>query len=162
MTYYDEIAKTYDELHKEEQIKKIQIILDEDLVRHTDTVLDVGCGTGFSLDYFNAKKIIGIDPAEKLIKQYSGKNKIILGCSENLPFKDKEFDVVVSFTAIQNFDDLEKGLEEIKRVGKNKFGLTFLKRSFKAKLIEDAIRKIFSEFKIKKIEEEKDFIFIVN
>ncbi|MGE0793322.1 MAG: hypothetical protein AB7V77_04050 [Candidatus Woesearchaeota archaeon] len=47
-------------------------------------------------------------------------------------------------------------------VGKNKFALTFLKKSMKAKLIEDLIRKVFSDFNIEKIDEEKDFIFIIN
>lgn len=178
MNYYDEIAKSYNELHKEEQLNKIKIVFDLDLIKPTDNVLDVGCGTGFSLDFFECKNIIGIDPSEKLISQYKGKNKIILGEAENLPFKDNEFDVVISFTAIQNFQDIEKGLREIKRVGKNKFALTFLKRSMKAEFIEKLIRKIFSEFKIentkgknvscepkttvfKRIEEQKDFIFII-
>lgn len=161
MNYYDEIAKNYDELHKEEQLEKIKIVFDLDLVKPKDKLLDVGCGTGFSLDCFECSEAIGIDPSKKLVEQYKGKQKIIVGNGENLPFKNNGFDVVISFTAIQNFDDVEKGLKEIKRVGNNKFALTFLKKSTKAKIIEDLIRKIFSEFKIEKIEEEKDFIFIV-
>ncbi|MGE0793321.1 MAG: class I SAM-dependent methyltransferase [Candidatus Woesearchaeota archaeon] len=161
MNYYNEIAQSYDELHKEEQLNKLQIIFDLDLVKPNDKLLDVGCGTGFSLDYFECKEAVGIDPAKKLIQQYKGKNKIIQGFAENLPFQNNEFDIVISFTAIQNFNDIEKGLNEIKRVGKNKFVLTFLKQSMKAKLIEDLIRKVFSDFNIEKIDEKKDFIFIV-
>ncbi len=161
MTYYDEIAKTYNELHKEEQMKKLKIILDEDLISSSDKLLDVGCGTGFSLDYFDVIESVGIDPAEKLIEQYAGKNKALVGCAENLPFENDFFDVVISITAIQNFEDIQKGLKEIKRVGKNKFGLTFLKRSIKSQLIEKLIRKTFSEFEIKIIEEDKDLIFII-
>ena len=161
MNYYDEISKTYDELHKEEQLAKIQIIFDEDLVKPQDKLLDVGCGTGFSLDCFECKEAIGIDPSEKLIQQYKGKHQVQVAQAEQLPFKDSQFDVVLSFTAIQNFDDIQKGLQEIKRVGKTKFGLTFLKRSMKAQIIEEIIEKVFSEFNIKKIEQEKDFIFII-
>jgi ubiquinone/menaquinone biosynthesis C-methylase UbiE len=161
MNYYDEISQSYDELHKEEQLNKLQIIFELDIIKPKDKLLDVGCGTGFSLDYFECKEAIGIDPSEKLIQQYKGSHKIICASAENLPFKNKEFDVVISITAIQNFDDIQKGLNEIKRVGKNKFALTFLKRSFKAQLIEDLIKKIFSEFKIERIEEEKDIIFII-
>jgi demethylmenaquinone methyltransferase / 2-methoxy-6-polyprenyl-1,4-benzoquinol methylase len=161
MTYYDEISKTYDELHKEEQLAKIQIIFDEDLVKPQDKLLDVGCGTGFSLDCFECKEAIGIDPSEKLIQQYKGKHQVQVAQAEKIPFKDSQFDVVLSFTAIQNFDDIQKGLQEIKRVGKTKFGLTFLKRSMKAQLIEDLIKKVFSQFNIKKIDQEKDFIFII-
>ena len=126
--YYNGIAAGYDELYKEEQLKKFAIVLeDKDLFEGTKTMLDVGCGTGFSLDYFPVEKITGVDPAEKLVEQYKGKQTIMVGSAEELPFEDNSFDLVTSFTAIQNFSDIKKGLEEIKRVGHHKFALTFLK-----------------------------------
>ncbi|MCA9477986.1 MAG: class I SAM-dependent methyltransferase [Nanoarchaeota archaeon] len=160
--YYNGIASGYDELYKEEQLKKFAILLaDDELFVGADTMLDVGCGTGFSLDYFPVKKATGIDPADKLVEQYTGKQTILVGAAEDLPFEDHSFDVVISMTAIQNFEDIRKGLEEIRRVGKNRFGLSYLKRSSKAEKIEDLIDEIFSEFQILRIEEEKDFIFII-
>jgi ubiquinone/menaquinone biosynthesis C-methylase UbiE len=59
-------------------------------------------------------------------------------------------------TAIQNFDNLEKGLNEIRRVGKH-YILTFLKKSPKRDTIEELIQKKFNV--IKKIEEDKDLIY---
>ena len=41
--------------------------------------------------------------------------------AENLPFKDNAFNFVVSITAIHNFSNIEKSLEEINRVGRNEF-----------------------------------------
>lgn len=160
--YYNDIATGYDELHKEEQFKKFDVLLaDNELFTHVSTLLDVGCGTGFSLDYFPVGTCVGIDPAAKLVEQYKGKHKIMVGSAEELPFDDHSFDVVISVTAIQNFTDVKRGLEEIKRVGKNKFGLTFLKHSSKAEMIEELIDEVFSEFQILRLEQEHDFIFII-
>lgn len=160
--YYNGISSGYDELYKEEQLKKFDILLeDKDLFNEVNTLLDVGCGTGFSLDYFPSKLATGIDPADKLVEQYVGKHTVIVGFAEKLPFEDDSFDVVISMTAIQNFSDIKKGLQEINRVGKNRFGLSFLKNSSNADKIEKYIDEIFSEFQILRFEEEKDLIFII-
>ena len=156
MRYYNSIAKGYDELHSEEQLEKCRIIAGN-FDSKDKRILDVGCGTGIAADFFRCK--IGIDPSEKLIaiaKKKFPKIKFILGNAENLPFKENEFDAVISVTAIQNFGDIAKGLSEIRRVGRE-FVLTFLKRSEKRKKIEGLIKKLF---KIKKIiKEEKDLIY---
>ncbi len=152
MTYYDEIANGYDELHKEEQLKKLKIIKDNLEINKFDKLLDVGCGTGFSLDYFDCN-CIGIDPSKM-----SKDSRIIKGKAESLPFKDNEFDIVISVTAIHNFDDIEQGLKEMKRVGKDKFAFSVLKKS---KSFNKIKKLIYNLFKIKKeIEEEKDVIFL--
>ena len=161
--YYNALAEGYDNLYKEEQLKKINIIKSNNFVHKNDYLLDVGCGTGFSLDLFEVKKAIGIDPSKELIKQYSGEQKIILGSAENLPFDNNSFDVVISITAIQNFTDIKKGLEEILRVGKNRFVITTLKKSTKHDLIIRNINSVFNkkEFEIVEIDEGKDTIFFI-
>jgi len=50
-------------------------------------------------------------------------------------------------------------LNEIKRVGKEKFILSFLKKSSKASEIKKLINSLFNVKK--EIEEEKDIIFII-
>ena len=105
------------------------------------------------------KEKIGIDPSKSLIRIARVNYPYIdffIGSSEQLTFKDKQFDVVISLTAIQNFDNVEKGLNEIKRVGKY-YILTFLKKSPKKDRIEELIQKKFNI--IKKIEEDKDIIY---
>ncbi|MFW5866062.1 MAG: class I SAM-dependent methyltransferase [Nanoarchaeota archaeon] len=161
MDYYDSIASGYDELHKVEQFQKLAIIDKTGIVRDSDRLLDVGCGTGFSLDYFSVKEAIGIDPSQGLISQYKGKQTIMQGYAESLPFDDHSFDVVISLTAIQNFDDIEKGLLEMKRVGKDRFALTILKRSPSTNLMRDFVKEIFENHAIEEIEEEKDIIFLI-
>ncbi|NQV09409.1 class I SAM-dependent methyltransferase [Candidatus Woesearchaeota archaeon] len=153
MTYYNEISKGYNELYKEEQLKKLSIIKENLNIKQDSRLLDVGCGTAFSLDYLNCTKI-GVDPSQELLKQ--SKHPVIKGEAENLPFKDKEFDFVISLTAIHNFHNIEKGLKEMKRVG-NEFAFSILKNSKNFEIIESLIKKNFKS--IKTIEEEKDTIF---
>lgn len=155
MPYYDAIAESYNELHGEEQIKKLDIISKYISPRQKQKLLDVGCGTGIC-SHWNCF-CVGIDPSIGLLKQ--GKGNLIQAEGEHLPFKDKSFDFVVSVTAIHLFYDVDKGLEEIKRVGKNNFILTVLKKSSRHKEISN---KIKSMFKVKEmIEEERDSIYII-
>ncbi len=168
--YYDGIAKGYDELHGEEQLKKLELIGREihtdskfkDFIKPSYTFLDVGCGTGISTGFFKAKDKFGADPSKELIqiaiKNYPTCEFKVAG-AENLPYLDKQFDVILSLTAIQNFEDLDKGLDEIRRVCKKNghFILTFLKKSPKHTKIDVSIRLKFDV--IKKIEEDKDIIY---
>ncbi len=161
VSYYNSLAEGYDSLHKDEQLKKLNIVKSSGIVKSSDVLLDVGCGTGFSLDFFNVKSALGVDPADKLLTVYSGSSKTICASAEELPFEDYSFDVVISLTAIQNFSDVEKGLREILRVGKDRFALSFLKRLEKTPYLESILRNVFKDFKIKKIDEERDFIFLI-
>ncbi len=160
MTYYDDISEGYEELHKEEQQKKINLIKKYLMPKPEDKLLDVGCGTGLTTEPWPCTRY-GIDPAKKLIARAKQSDKIQykIAPAENIPYNDNEFDYVISITAIQNFEDIEKGLTEIKRVGKDKFILTFLKRSQKTEKITKLINK---HFKVKGVvEEEKDLVFII-
>ncbi len=158
--YYDTIAESYNELYKEEQQEKVDIVMQHLEIKPNYKLLDVGCGNAFYLDDFNCE-CIGIDTSEKLLVQYNGKNKVFQGEAENIPFQSEEFDIVVSFTAIQNFTNIKKGLEEIKRVGKELFALTFIKNSVNAETTKVLIKKVFSEFNIEEIEHAKDVILIL-
>ncbi|MGV8086580.1 MAG: class I SAM-dependent methyltransferase [Candidatus Woesearchaeota archaeon] len=167
-TYYNSIAKGYDELHGEEQLEKLELIGKEinndsklhDFIKPNYTLLDVGCGTGISTGFFKVKEKIGIDPSSELIKIAIKNNPLIkfkIFGAEKLVFKNNQFDIVISLTAIQNFIDIEKGLDEINRVGKKYFVLTFLKKSSKHNLIEESIQKKF--YVVKQIEQDKDMIY---
>lgn len=160
MNYYNKIAASYNELYREEQQEKINIIMQHIKIKPEYKLLDVGCGTGFYLDNFNCK-VIGIDPSKKLLEQYKGKQKVLEMSAESLDFNDNEFDIVTSFTAIQNFLNIEQGLKEIKRVGKNVFALSFLRKGENAEKIKELILKIFSDCKIKEIQHHKDVIMII-
>src|SRR3989344_4733631 len=122
---YKYIAKSYNELHKEEQLKKLKIIKENIKINSKTTLLDIGCGTGISTESFKCKAK-GIDPSKEMISIAKNKN-LIHGYAEKLPFKNKSFDVIVSVTAIHNFKDQEKALDEMLRIGKKTIVITLLK-----------------------------------
>ena len=155
MNYYNSISESYNELHREEQLSKIRLIKDNLKIKNQDLLLDVGCGTGIFAEEFNCIKI-GINPSIEMLKQ--GKNAFyIQACAENLPFKDACFDFVISVTAIHNFKNIKRGLEEIKRVSRKNVVLSILKKSAKINEIKDNIQKLFKITKT--IEENQDIIF---
>jgi len=91
-------------------------------------ILDVATGTGdFAIQALtlNPDKIIGVDISEGMLKMgrqkmeargYSAKIEMKMGDSESLPFEDNTFDAVTVAFGVRNFENLEKGLSEIKRV----------------------------------------------
>lgn len=160
MAYYDEISGGYEELHKEEQLKKVELIKKKLKLEPGDKLLDVGCGTGLTTEPWNCKRY-GVDPAPKLLERARKREEIEykLAPAEKIPYPDDFFDVVISITAVQNFKDIELGLKEIKRVGKKKFVLSFLKKSNKKDFIEEKIKELFNVKEI--VEEEKDIIYFI-
>ena len=154
MDFYKIISTSYDRLYGEEQKIKVEMIKQNFNIKKNDLLLDVGCGTGASSDF--DCKVIGIDPSVDLIRQYN-ENKVVAR-AENIPFKDKTFDKVISVTSLHNFDDIGEGIKELKRVGKRDFAFSVLKKSSKFCLIE---KEIISNFKIRKmLDGKKDWIFI--
>jgi ubiquinone/menaquinone biosynthesis C-methylase UbiE len=157
MPSYDDIAASYNELHGSEQAEKALIISQHLQTSETDTILDVGCGSGLGSQYLKGKKT-GLEPSKELAKQCPFKT--LIGKAEELPFKDKSFDVCVCVSAIHNFDDPEKGLAEIERVTVRDVAIALQKRSTKAKDIEKMINKIFKV--VETIDQRNDKIFICN
>jgi demethylmenaquinone methyltransferase/2-methoxy-6-polyprenyl-1,4-benzoquinol methylase len=92
------------------------------------SILDIATGTGDLAILFaqtKAEKIVGLDISVGMLDV--GRDKIkrlnldhriemIVGDSENLPFEDESFDVVTVSFGIRNFEHLEIGLAEIRRV----------------------------------------------
>ena len=94
---------------------------------NTSSVLDVGCGKGFLL--YEMKLLLpnlkisgfdiskhGIEHAKEEIKKYL----FIHRAQKPYPFKNKEFDLVISLGCLHNLKvfELEIALKEIERVGK--------------------------------------------
>jgi len=91
-------------------------------------ILDIATGTGDMPILFKdsrAKKITGIDISQGMLSVAKQKIKdqkleevinFELGDAENLPYEDDSYDAATVSYGIRNFQDLEKGLSEIKRV----------------------------------------------
>lgn len=91
-------------------------------------ILDVATGTGdFAIAALrmNPEKIVGVDISEGMLEigrkkmQNRGLDKkidLISGDSENLPFEENKFDAVTVGFGVRNFEDVNRGLAEIRRV----------------------------------------------
>lgn len=93
-------------------------------------ILDVGCGKGFLLYEFKKllpqSTVVGIDVSNHALKEAKEEVKPFLrklAAQDKYPFADKEFDLVFSNTTLHNLlnYDLKKAVQEIQRVGKNKY-----------------------------------------
>lgn len=95
---------------------------------HPKVILDVATGTGdfaFEALSLNADKIYGIDISRGMLekgmeKVRDRKKEAIIelkyGDSEEIPFEDNTFDAITVAFGVRNFENLEKGLKEMKRV----------------------------------------------
>ena len=145
LDYYSEIAEGYDELHGEEQDAKLREFMDKITFLPGWNLLDVGCGTGSSARMLRNVKWQGLEPARGLIDQAhpSVQRKITQAAAENIPFPSGMFDVILSLTALQNFDDPARGLDEMARVCKENgiLLISFLKKSPKAEQLDALIKE---------------------
>ena len=152
---YKHISKSYNELHKEEQIKKLEIIKNN--IEVISPLLDVGCGTGISANYFDIESI-GIDNCKEMINEGKSGN-LIYGNAEKLPFPDKTFNTIISVTAFHNFKNMENALKEIKRVSRNNnIAITFLKKSKKLNKFRNLLNRYFN---FEEIDCYNDVLFVI-
>lgn len=94
-----------------------------------DRVLDVGCGKGFLMFDFTEVlpgiQVHGLDVSSYAIENAKPEIKDLIdhGNATSLPYKDNEFDLVISINALHNLytHELDPALREIERVGKEKY-----------------------------------------
>lgn len=172
-TMFDAISENYDGLNRVISFgidvkwrRKVVKILKN---KNPQTILDIATGTGdlaINLVDTGADKIIGLDISKGMLavgkKKISEKKldstiEMVVGDSENLQFEDSSFDAVTVAFGVRNFEDLQKGLHEIRRVLKTGGTLVVLETSvptkspykqgykFYSKYILPAIGKIFSK-----------------
>lgn len=86
-------------------------------------VLDLGCGGGNIDGYLKTAypkwDITGIDISSsslKIAKETFPNVSFLKASADNLPFKDKSLDLVISFDTLEHFIDLKKVISEVKRV----------------------------------------------
>ena len=95
--------------------------------RKVDSILDAGCGEGFTLNRLKEKGIgrrwEGLEYSEAAIelgKKVYPDIKIIHGSVYELPYKDNSFDLVLCTEVLEHLEEPAKALKELVRVS-NKY-----------------------------------------
>ena len=116
-------------------------------------VLDIATGTAdlaiITAKYTNAE-IIGLDISDQMLevgkekitnKNLGSRIKLINGDAENLSFNNETFDAITVGFGVRNFENLEKGLNEIYRVIKEGGYVAILEPSYPEKF---PIKQLFN------------------
>jgi ubiquinone/menaquinone biosynthesis C-methylase UbiE len=139
--------------------------------RNNSSILEIGCGNGFTsallsedADMVVALDLPGKDPeshsigiaaAGELIKKLSIINMTAIAASaEELPFRDKSFDVVFSEYAIQYISDKDRTLSDIYRVLKDD-GVVIA-------VVPNFMERVFTPFMKYKYALKRALSFIIN
>ena len=131
---FDNIAPKYDLLNRVLSMRidiswrnKLVKWLNEDSPKF---VLDVATGTGdlaIAIQKGTGSHVIGLDLSQQMLNvgiekvkanNLQTKIEMMKGDAENLPFEDNKFDGVSVAFGVRNFENLEKGLKELRRVVK--------------------------------------------
>jgi len=132
---FDNIAPKYDMLNHVLSMK-IDVLWRNTLVNwmkkdSPQEVLDVATGTGdlaIAVEKGTGSKVIGLDLSQQMLNvgvikikklKLDGKISMQKGDAENLPFEDNRFDAVSVAFGVRNFENLTKGLAELRRVVKD-------------------------------------------
>ena len=175
-TMFNNISKNYDDLNRVISFgidiswrKKVVKIISKNKPQQ---ILDIATGTGdlaLMMSSLQPQKIIGLDISEGMLAvgkekiaraKLTDKIEMVVGDSENMPFKDNTFDAITVSFGVRNFANLDKGLSEIRRVLKPKGTFVILETSnptkfpfkqgykFYTSIILPMIGKIFSKDKV--------------
>ena len=139
MQLYNATSESYNDQYAEEQQKKYKKAL-ENVDVAEKIVLDVGCGSGlfFSQVADKAKIVVGVDTSRNLLfkaKEHADdfQNVSVLQAdADHLPFRDGLFDLVFSFTVLQNMPKPTETLSKLKQITKpgGSVVVTGLKKAF--------------------------------
>jgi ubiquinone/menaquinone biosynthesis C-methylase UbiE len=108
---------------EKKRFKNIRINL---LKKADGKVLELGSGTGVNFPlYQSAESVTAIEPSKYMINQSLQKKEksivpieIVHASAENLPFRDHSFDTVVGTLVFCTIPNVEKAIQEMKRVCK--------------------------------------------
>jgi len=122
-------------------------------------ILDVATGTGDVAikltKMLKPNKVIGLDLSAKMLEigrqkvEKDGLSQTIAlqqGDSENLPFEDDYFDAVTVAFGVRNFENLKKGLSEMRRVTKAGGQVAILEFSMPKNKIFNFFYRFYSKF----------------
>jgi SAM-dependent methyltransferase len=95
------------------------------VVGRATRVLNVGAGTGSYEDELTARLIVAVEPSAVMINQRASKAApVVQAAAEDLPFTSNTFDVALALLTVHHWDNLHRGLTEMRRVARRQVVLT--------------------------------------
>lgn len=116
---------------------------------HGDSVLDIGCGTGASIEALLplGVRLTGVDPSGPVLRIAREKfgNRVSLrnAAAEDLPFDDNSFHHAVLMTTLEFVEDPERVLAEACRVAKDRLFIGVFNR-YAIKNIQRRVEGVFT------------------
>jgi SAM-dependent methyltransferase len=109
---YDELGRGYARSRREEPAIAVRI---ERALGDARSVVNVGAGAGSYEP--PGREVTAVEPSAEMISQRpSGAAPAIRASAEALPFDDDSFDAAMAVLTVHHWDDLERGLAEMRRV----------------------------------------------
>ncbi len=143
---FNDISSRYDQINKMMTLNMDKnwrrIVYNLSMEDNPNNIIDIATGTGdIALCFVNDNvEVIGVDNASMMLDIANEKIteisnvKFQLEDAENMSFEDNTFDVATVGFGVRNFEDLNQGLREIKRV---------LKPGKKLIILETAVPSFF-------------------
>ncbi|ESP62459.1 Methyltransferase type 11 [Smithella sp. ME-1] len=109
-----------------------KLILDLLVPLAGERILDVGCGAGDNLHFFQEKwcSLTGIDSSKEKLEiarqKYGDHAELVLAQPDDIPFSDNEFDIVTLINILEISDNPRKIIEEAIRVCRNRVFIGFI------------------------------------
>jgi len=109
-----------------------ELILDLVAPQSGERILDVSCGAGNNLQFFQGKwcSLTGIDSSKEKLdiarQKYGDRAELILAEPEDIPFSDNEFDIVTLINVLEISDNPQKVIEEAIRVCRGRVFIGFI------------------------------------
>ena len=171
MKRYDRSAHVYDAQYSEEQQTKIKTALPLINLGKTDTIVDVGCGTGQLLPHVSnsVRLVVCVDISRNLISQvqvraeHNRRVALLRADADHLPFRSHKFDMAFAVTLLQNMPRPSQTLDEIKRVAKRdaKLVITGLKKAFNQQQFTKLLETAWLEINLLKMDEaQREYIAV--
>jgi ubiquinone/menaquinone biosynthesis C-methylase UbiE len=175
---YNKTASFYDKRYRKIQEQKYEIILNN-YHSNTKLILDAGCGTGLFTEFIIALQTkrrgftpfiyVGTDISLGMLEIFRIKLQrlkrkkvfnLILSDIENLPFRENIFQSIFSLTSFQNLPNIDEGVRNLYRVGRNKadLNLSILKKKHNLNELLELLRPISKNLKTTNKENLEDII----